>query len=339
MSTLKNSPPVIFYRYEASPASAKLENVLALKGIPHYRVEVPMTLPRPEITDQLGIGYRRIPILAIGNDVYCDTSLIAPAIEHHFSETKGFPTLFPPRKDGGKADTGMIKALTTFYVDRPLFYLASRCLPYQKFTPEFIEDRSKWFGEPMNVEAILLKQPLFKSLLSSHMSLLEEQLVDGREWVFDTAAVGYGDISIYSVYGWIIRFRGMREVLSVEKFPKSFAWMGRMSEFVNAKREANAPTIDKIQANAASKLIADSASLQSSEVFFDSDEAGLLGLKLGDLVSVAPEDNATNYPTTGKLVGLSRDEFVLQLRGSAVPSLRCHLPRFNFSVRRSASKL
>lgn len=34
-------------------------------------------LPRPEITDLLGLNYRRIPVLAIGNDVYCDTRFLA----------------------------------------------------------------------------------------------------------------------------------------------------------------------------------------------------------------------------------------------------------------------
>ncbi|KAI5124958.1 hypothetical protein M0805_007385 [Coniferiporia weirii] len=333
MSTMRNSPSVVFYRYDASPASAKLENVLALKGIPHYRVEVPMTLPRPEITDMLGIGYRRIPILALGNDVYCDTSLIISMIERHFSEREGFPTLFPSRKDGGKADTGMIKALATFYVDRPLFNLASTSLPYKKFAPEFIEDRSKWFGVPMNVEKLTARQPAIKSLLSSHMSLLEEQLADGREWIFDTVTVGYGDLSVYSVYSWIIRFRGMREVLTAENFPNSIAWMGRMSEFVKIKREANAPAISKIQGDAAAKIIADSVGPQPREIIFDEDEASRLNLQLGSLVSVTPDDNATNYPTIGKLVGLSREEVVLQVGGTAAPSLRCHFPRFSYLIR------
>ena len=123
-----------------------------------------MTLPRPEITDalgtgknfrnnirfidflpclSLGIGYRRIPILAIGNDVYCDTNHISAALERQFSASQGFPTIFPNRKDGGKAETGLIKALAAFYADRPLFSLASTALPYNKFTPEFIEDRNK----------------------------------------------------------------------------------------------------------------------------------------------------------------------------------------------------
>ena len=54
-----------------------------------------MTLPRPEITDLLGIKYRRIPILAIGNDVYCDTRLIAPVLEREFSPQEGYGSLYP----------------------------------------------------------------------------------------------------------------------------------------------------------------------------------------------------------------------------------------------------
>ncbi|KAG7086428.1 hypothetical protein E1B28_002382 [Marasmius oreades] len=34
---------------------------------------LPTVSQRPEITELLGIGYRRIPILAIGNDIYCDS--------------------------------------------------------------------------------------------------------------------------------------------------------------------------------------------------------------------------------------------------------------------------
>jgi hypothetical protein len=101
-----------------------------------------MTLPRPDITDRLGIGYRRIPLLAIGNDIYCDTSLIIPAIERTFSNLEGSPTLFPSRKGGVRADTGLIKAFAMSYTDRTIFPLAASLLPYQKFPASFIEDRS-----------------------------------------------------------------------------------------------------------------------------------------------------------------------------------------------------
>lgn len=101
-----------------------------------------MTLPRQDITDRLGIGYRRIPVLAIGNDVYCDTSLIIPVLERKFPEEKGYPTLFPQRKDSTRADTGMIKDFATFYTDRVLFPLAASLLPYKKFPASLIADRS-----------------------------------------------------------------------------------------------------------------------------------------------------------------------------------------------------
>lgn len=50
---------------------------------------------------------------------------------------------------------------------------------------------------------------------------------------------------------------------------------------------------------------------------------------------------AKNYPTVGKLIGLDHEEFVLELSGKAVKSLRCHFPRLNFAVKvsTSASKL
>lgn len=101
-----------------------------------------MTLPRPDISDRLGIGYRRIPVLAIGNDVYCDTSLMIPTIERIFSEDKGYPTLFPVRKDGSRTDAGIIKAFAMAYTDRMLFPLAAGLLPYKKFPKAFIDDRS-----------------------------------------------------------------------------------------------------------------------------------------------------------------------------------------------------
>lgn len=43
----------------------------------------PRILPRPDLS-LLGITYRRIPLLAIGNSVYCDTHLILRELERRF---------------------------------------------------------------------------------------------------------------------------------------------------------------------------------------------------------------------------------------------------------------
>lgn len=148
--------------YEASPIARKVKNLLAIKKISYYRVEVrlvrgprrlslfvltlahqvPMILPRPDLADRLGVKYRLVPVLAIGRDVYCDSSLIADTLERRFPPSEGFGTLFPNRKGSNKADTGMIKAFAMTYADRTLGGLGSQMLPYQKFKPDFLKDRS-----------------------------------------------------------------------------------------------------------------------------------------------------------------------------------------------------
>jgi glutathione S-transferase len=40
-------------------------------------------MPRPDL-DALNVSYRRIPVLAVGKDVYCDTRLIIKKLETLF---------------------------------------------------------------------------------------------------------------------------------------------------------------------------------------------------------------------------------------------------------------
>lgn len=101
-----------------------------------------MTLPRPEVIELLGIGYRRIPLLAIGNDVYCDTSLIVSQLEKRVPPSADYASVFPPRKGGGKVDQGIIKTFAMTYGDRTLFPMGGSILPYDKLGKKFLEDRS-----------------------------------------------------------------------------------------------------------------------------------------------------------------------------------------------------
>jgi len=101
-----------------------------------------MTLPRPELSETMGITYRRIPILAIGRDIYADTSLIVSTLERRYPASAGYGTLFPPRKGGGLSDTGMVKALVMYYFDRTVFPLGALSMPYQRFPETFVKDRA-----------------------------------------------------------------------------------------------------------------------------------------------------------------------------------------------------
>ena len=60
---------------EFSPYAQKTKLLLEAAGVSYQRCDQPIVLPRKDL-EELGITYRRIPVLAIGKDVYCDSSLI-----------------------------------------------------------------------------------------------------------------------------------------------------------------------------------------------------------------------------------------------------------------------
>ena len=68
-------------------------SLLGIKGLAWRSVQIPMVMPKPDLTALTG-GYRKTPVLQIGADIYCDSSLIAQELERRYPT----PTLFP---DGG----------------------------------------------------------------------------------------------------------------------------------------------------------------------------------------------------------------------------------------------
>ena len=93
----------------------------------------------------------------------------------------------------------------------------------------------------MDVDKLIARQPIVKSQISSHIvsalntvgssfstisleqTLLEEQLSDGREWLFDTETPSLADAATHMVYNWALRFKKTRDVGDPAKFPNSLA--------------------------------------------------------------------------------------------------------------------
>jgi hypothetical protein len=44
-------------------------------GVPFQQVDLPTLIPRKDL-EAIGVYYRRVPILAVGKDLYCDSKLI-----------------------------------------------------------------------------------------------------------------------------------------------------------------------------------------------------------------------------------------------------------------------
>ncbi|KAF7352820.1 Glutathione S-transferase [Mycena venus] len=303
---------VILYRYDTSPYSAKIDHVLLLKNIPYERVTVANVLPRPEITDLLGVSHRRIPILAIGNDIYCDTSLIASALERRFPASDHYGTIFPNKKHGGGADTGLIKAFVSQWVDTVLFSQAIGLVPWEILPPGFVKDRETLIpGGHIDVEAAKAGRGKALSSLSTNLSLLEEQLADGRECNASPAPESLFDASTV---------------------PKSLEWLARMTSHLEHLQQSRPAVPELTGSDAAARIVA--ASFEPYAVVgFDAREGERLGLNAGDEVSITREDYATHiFGTVGKLVALNKEEFVLETKGSA-GLVRCHFPRVVFTAK------
>lgn len=71
-------------------------------------------MPRPVLREYFNLTYRKIPVLAIGPDVYCDTSLILEALEHVF--TGAYPTLYPLASDGCD-NRALIRGFQSYWTD------------------------------------------------------------------------------------------------------------------------------------------------------------------------------------------------------------------------------
>jgi glutathione S-transferase len=81
---------IILHHYDISPYSEKVRTGLGLKGLAWASVELPVIMPKPNLTALTG-GYRKTPVLQIGADIYCDSQLIMRELERRFPTPSFYP--------------------------------------------------------------------------------------------------------------------------------------------------------------------------------------------------------------------------------------------------------
>ncbi|KAF7296554.1 hypothetical protein HMN09_01062400 [Mycena chlorophos] len=321
---------VIVYRYDASPHSRKLNYALLLKNIPQKWVNVPMVPPRPDV-ELLGVAYRRIPILAIGSDLYFDTSLATSALERRFPPQaqagSAYGSIYPPRKDGSRSDAALIKIFTRSWVDGELYRAVVPLVLWSTIPEALRVDRESFMG-PIDPAQLAAARPANISAFASQVARMEDQFADGREWLFDTQMPSFADTSAYGACVWAERLLGpeSESVFTDAIFPSTAKWMARISQHLSALETAQPATL--ITGEEAAVEIAVAPCEPETVVGFNELEARRLGFERGDQVSVTM-DGLGNSPTTGRLVALNREEIVIETKGV----YRCHFPRIGFTAR------
>ena len=81
---------IILHHYDISPYSEKVRLGLGLKGLAWASVEIPVIMPKPNLTALTG-GYRKTPVLQIGADIYCDSQLIMRELERRYPTPSFYP--------------------------------------------------------------------------------------------------------------------------------------------------------------------------------------------------------------------------------------------------------
>jgi glutathione S-transferase len=291
-------------------------------------------MPRPDLTS-IGVGYRKIPIMAIGKDVYCDSRLIISKLEETYPGSSLTPS--------SPAEAGVRKLFENFSVDGGVFGNVVRLMPYWTDSgllqnKVFLDDRQKLSGgRRMTKEAMEAGRPDGLQNIRHVFDLFETTfLADGRDWILGTKEPTVADIDAVWPFEWMIIDRYMKECLPEKNvndkiYPKVYAWVRRFMTVVEDRKRACAkPTTLGGEAMASRTM---SASSPADDIGFIKDDP--LDFARGDEVQVIPSDYGQMGVSVGALVGLSTNEVVIEND----KGLHLHFPRWNFSIKKVSQSI
>src|SRR6185436_5872605 len=154
---------LILHHYDTSPFSEKVRLMFGIKGLAWRSVIQPVIMPKPDLIPLTG-GYRRIPVLQIGADVYCDSQAILAEIEARHPD--------PPVIRG--ADWAV-----NLWADR-LWFQSSVAVIFARMgdqvPKEFIADREKLSGRPFDVKAMKAAEPFARAQWRAYAAWMDEGL-------------------------------------------------------------------------------------------------------------------------------------------------------------------
>jgi hypothetical protein len=72
---------IVLFNFPESVFGRRMVRYLNLRKLKFSQIRVPPNMPRPILSERLGVNYRRIPLMAIGRDVYIDTRIMLRKLE------------------------------------------------------------------------------------------------------------------------------------------------------------------------------------------------------------------------------------------------------------------
>lgn len=300
---------IILHQYDVSPFSEKVRVVLGLKKLEWYACDEPVIMPKPELVALTG-GYRKIPVMQIGADIYCDTQIIIRELERRFPS----PSIFV----GGDKGLGWGTAMWT---DR-VFFQAAVAIIFGGGTAladeAFIKDREKLTGRPFDIAAMKQAAPLMAEQFRAQLGWIDDQLADGRAFLMGERA-GLADASVFYNLAFI-RWTSPAGAKLIAAWPRVAEWEARVAAIGHGTRH-------EIAREAALDIAR--AATSTEEPRADTGEPN--GLKPGDRVSVMADDYGRD-PIMGELVSSSAQHIAIRRADPRVGEVVVHFPRAGFLV-------
>lgn len=304
----------ILHHYAFSTFSEKVRTVLGFKKINWQSVDVPGLPPRPFLSPLTG-GYRRIPILQIGADIYCDTNIILPALDRLFPNS---PTLYPAGSEG-------VARGLSFSWERQMWIPTIGILVHyigEHIPPEFLKDRKEaYLMIDISKEAMAPQFEHYVGLVRSQYAWLAQALAQ-RPYVLGDAASAV-DFSCWQTI-FLLRKNCPPEVdslLGIGPDSAVLRWYDRIAAFGHGSFKEVTPQ-DALEA-------AKMATPEPVRHIRAGD--GDKRTKVGARVTVTPDDNA-RVPVTGILLAADDNEIIIRQSDNTLGDIHIHFPSLGFDL-------
>jgi glutathione S-transferase len=297
---------ILLHQYDSSPFSEKVRLCLGIKGLSWAAVDQPVIMPKPDLLALTG-AYRRIPVMQIGADVYCDSVLIVRELERRFPT----PTLFPA------GNPGIDQALAQ-WTDRAFFQAAVGVIfggLGDAVDPAFRADREQLSGQPFNPTAMKAAVPHMAAQLRAHAALVSEQLADGRAFLSGERPGLVDANAFYNL--WFVRSFHAPAAVAFEDLPGLMDWYDRICGIGHGDRRTGSR---KEAIAVASDATPDEPTLASADAALANRD-----------VTVAATDYGRD-PMRGRLVGSSPYHWTIARDDPHIGRINVHVPRLGFTL-------
>jgi glutathione S-transferase len=312
------SQDIYFHHYPSSPFAEKIRAIFGYKGMAWKSVFQPMVMPKPDLQALTG-GYRRIPVLQVGNQIVCDTMLICDVLEHLSPSMSLYPAgLKGAARTVAQWADSMLFPVAMAYNFQP----AGAAHVFKDQPPEnlkaFGADRQAMRGgaprmNPADAAAS------YKSYLRRISSML-----DGQDFLLGNQP-SVADFAVYHSL-WFTR-KIVPPVASVlDATPAVLAWMDRIAAFEQGEPSKSNAT----ESIAACALSMPASSLFGTENTFQDEH----GIALGAQVTIRAESFGLEE-SAGELVAATRTRYTLRRMDARAGEVFVHFPRIGFVMKKA----